>query len=181
MCVRYKWNGKTRLACDNAQHLPSKSLAHVPPWTGRSEGQCPSISSGGKNGHHKNGLRLGRSEVLRSLRHYLRARSQEHHTIDRFEEGGMKRGSARRSSLNERERAIVSQTSIGIVSNATFGVFRVHRYYLELDWIQQYHPSDEYICILPWFNHSNPYICTLFWFNLSTPSIWWIHLYTTLV
>ena len=32
------------------------------------------------------GLRLGRSEVSRSLRHYLRAQSQEHHTIDRMEE-----------------------------------------------------------------------------------------------
>ena len=32
------------------------------------------------------GLRLGRSEVLRSFRHYLRAQSQEHHTIDRLEE-----------------------------------------------------------------------------------------------
>ena len=56
----------------------------------------------GKKGHHKNGLRLGRSEL------YLRAQSQRHHTIDRFEEGGMKRGNARRSSFNERERVIVS-------------------------------------------------------------------------
>ena len=35
------------------------------------------------------GLRLGRSEVLRSLRHYLRAQSQGHHTIDRLEERGV--------------------------------------------------------------------------------------------
>ena len=33
-----------------------------------------------------NGLLLGRSEVLRSLRHYLRAQSRRHHTIDRLEE-----------------------------------------------------------------------------------------------
>ena len=32
------------------------------------------------------GLLLGRSEVLRSLRHYLQAQSQRHHTIDRLEE-----------------------------------------------------------------------------------------------
>ena len=43
MCVRYKWNGKTRTACDNARHLPSKSLVlvcialDIP-----HEGQCPS-------------------------------------------------------------------------------------------------------------------------------------------
>ena len=45
------------------------------------------------------GLLLGRSEVLRSLRHYLRAQSQDHHTVDRLEEGGVKRGSGRRSSF----------------------------------------------------------------------------------
>ena len=45
------------------------------------------------------GLLLGRSEVLRSLRHHLWAQSQGHHTIDRLEERGVERGSARRSSL----------------------------------------------------------------------------------
>ena len=32
------------------------------------------------------GLRLGRSEVLRSLRHFMRAQSQGHHTVDCLEE-----------------------------------------------------------------------------------------------
>ena len=67
------------------------------------------------------GLLLGRSEVLRSLRHYLRVQSQGHHTIDRLEERGVERGSARRSSLKGRERAIVSQTNTGTVSKATLG------------------------------------------------------------
>ena len=67
------------------------------------------------------GLLLGRSEVLRSLRHYLRAQSQGHHTIDRLEERGVERGSARRSSLKGRERAIVNQTNTGTVSKATLG------------------------------------------------------------
>ena len=66
------------------------------------------------------GLLLGRSEVLRSLRHYLRAQSQGHHTTVRLEEKGVERGSARRSSL-EGERAIVSQTNVGTVSKATLG------------------------------------------------------------
>ena len=44
------------------------------------------------------GLRLGSSEVLRSLRYNLRAQSQGHHTIDGLEERGVERGSARRSS-----------------------------------------------------------------------------------
>ena len=67
------------------------------------------------------GLLLGRSEVLRSLRYYLRARRQAHHTIDRLEERGVERGSARRPSVKGRERAIVSQTNIVTVSKATLG------------------------------------------------------------
>ena len=68
-----------------------------------------------------NGLPLERFEVLRCLRQYLWAQSQGHHTIDRLEERGVKRGNARRSSLKGRERAIVSQTNTGAVSKATLG------------------------------------------------------------
>ena len=39
------------------------------------------------------GLRLGRSEVLTSFRHNMRAQSQGHHTIDGLEERGAERGS----------------------------------------------------------------------------------------
>ena len=67
------------------------------------------------------GLLLGRSEVLRSLEHYLWAQSQGHHTIDRQEERVVERGSARRSSLKGRKRAVVNQTNIGTVSKATLG------------------------------------------------------------
>ena len=62
------------------------------------------------------GLLLGRSEALRSLRHYLRAQSQGQHTIDRLERGVER---ARRSSFKGRERAIVNQTYIVTVSKAT--------------------------------------------------------------
>ena len=72
-------------------------------------------------------LHLGRSEVLRSLRHYLLAQSQGHHTIDRLEERGVERGSTQRSSLIGRERAIHNLTSIGTVSKASLGkLLRVH-------------------------------------------------------
>ena len=67
------------------------------------------------------GLLLVRSEVLRSLRHYLRSQSQGHHTIDHLEERGVERGSARLCSLKGRERAIVTQTNVGTVSKATLG------------------------------------------------------------
>ena len=56
---------------------------------------------------------LGRSEVLKSLRNYLRAQSQGHYPIDRLEE--------RQSSSKGRERAIVNQTNIRTISKATFG------------------------------------------------------------
>ena len=55
-----------------------------------------------------NGLLLGKSEMLRSLRHYLRAQSQGHHTVDRLKERDVERGSARRSSLKGQEKAIVN-------------------------------------------------------------------------
>ena len=65
------------------------------------------------------GFLLVRSEVMRSLRHYLWAQSQGHHTIDLLEERGVERGSARQSSLKRRERAIASKTNIGTVSKTT--------------------------------------------------------------
>ena len=70
---------------------------------------------------HTSGLLLGRSEVWMSLKHYLRAQSQGHHNIHRLEERGVERGSAGRSSLKGRERAIVNQTNIGTVSKSTLG------------------------------------------------------------
>ena len=64
------------------------------------------------------GLHLGRSEVLRSLRHYLGPQIQGYHIM---EEGGEERGSARRSSLKGRERAIINQTNTGAVSKVMLG------------------------------------------------------------
>ena len=55
-------------------------------------------------------LRLGRSEVLRSLRHHQRAQSQGHYTIDLLEERGVEKGMARRSSLKIRESVTVNRT-----------------------------------------------------------------------
>ena len=67
----------------------------------------------GKKNTITGGLRLGRSEVLRILRHFIRAQSQGYHTIDHLEERGVERGSAQRSYLRGLERAIVNQTNIG--------------------------------------------------------------------
>ena len=48
-------------------------------------------------------VRLGRSEVLRSLRHYLQAQSRGHRTIDRLEDRGVVTESARRPSLKDQK------------------------------------------------------------------------------
>ena len=58
------------------------------------------------------GLRLGRSEVLRNSRHYLRAQSQGHHRPP---------GRERRGKRKRGERAIVNQTDTGTVSKAALG------------------------------------------------------------
>ena len=50
------------------------------------------------------GLLLGRSKVLRSLRHHLRAQSQGHHAIDHLEERGVERGTARTARRSSFER-----------------------------------------------------------------------------
>ena len=60
------------------------------------------------------GLRLGRSEVLRSLRHKLRAQMKDTTpSIARRRDRGVERGSAQRFSLKDRERAIVDQINNG--------------------------------------------------------------------
>ena len=102
-----KWNRKPRLECINGQQPPSKTPVDVLPGTCRSEGKRTDRLAG--KATLKNGLLLGRSKVMRSLRHYLRTQSQGHHTIYRLEERGVVRGSARRSSLKGRERAIVNR------------------------------------------------------------------------
>ena len=62
-----------------------------------------------------------RSAEELETREYLRAQSQGNRTIDRLEERGVERGSARRYYLKGRERAIVHQTNTGSVSKATLG------------------------------------------------------------
>ena len=80
--------------------------------------------------------------VLRSLRHYLQAQSQGHHTICHLEERGVERGSARRSSLKGRERpSSVRQTlepfqrqrwgNFWETGWKAYGLFRARRYHLE--------------------------------------------------
>ena len=57
-----------------------------------------------------NDLPFRRSEMLRSLRHYLQAESQAHNTVDSIEESGVEREIAQKSSSKGRERAIAGRT-----------------------------------------------------------------------
>ena len=72
--------------------------------------------------------------------------SQRRHTIDRLEERGVERGSARRSSLKRtreghrqsdehwnRFKRNVEETSGRRGGAHTYGLFRAHRYYIELN------------------------------------------------
>ena len=77
-----RWNGKPTLECVDGQRPPLKTPVGVLPWTCRSEGKWPRRSSGRQRKTTSSGLLLRRSEVLRSLRHYPRAQSQGHYTID---------------------------------------------------------------------------------------------------
>ena len=111
------WKGKPRLECvDGRISTFETSWVYCPGHTGV-DGNDRADRLAGK-ATITSGLRLGRSEVLRNLRHYLQAQSRGHHTIDHLEERGVERGSARRSSLKGRKKAIVSQTNIGTVSEA---------------------------------------------------------------
>ena len=93
-----KWNGKLRL-----ERLIRNLLWVYYPGHAGVKGNDQADTPAGKP-TLISGLLLGRSEVLRSLRHYLHAESQGHHTINPLEERGVERGSARRSSLKVRER-----------------------------------------------------------------------------
>ena len=116
------------------------------------------------------GLLLGKSEVMRNLRHYLRAQSRGHHTIDRLEERGVERGSARLYSLKGRERAIVNQTNIGTVLQAKFGKtgWSTHAYGLHrLNSFQRFGLTPDsslqsfYFWFLPIFFNRDKNICNL--------------------
>ena len=70
----------------------------------------------------KEGLVLGKTEVLRQYRHILQANTTpEHHSIGRLQDRGVERGSGRWSTLKGRDRAIINQTNVGTVSLATLG------------------------------------------------------------
>ena len=87
------------------------------------------------------------SEVLRSLRHYLRAQSQGHHTTDRLEGRGVDRRSGRRfPSKDERGNSSVKRTlepfqrqrwgNFWETGWSACGLFPAHRYHLELNWTE---------------------------------------------
>ena len=75
------WNGEPTLTYVNVPYPPSKTPVDVLPWTCLGEG----TDRAGKlavKATITSGLRLARSEVMRSFRHYQRAQSQRYHIFD---------------------------------------------------------------------------------------------------
>ena len=98
---------------------------------------------------HTSGLLLGRSEVLRNLRHYLRTRaqSQGHHTIDRLEERGVERGFLFLDDLPWKDDRVPSSIRRTLepfqrqrwrnfweTGRSAYEFYRAQRYHLELNW-----------------------------------------------
>ena len=72
---KVEWESQTEM-----WHPSLKTPVGVLPWTCQNEGKWPS-SYTSMQSNITSGLHLRRCEVLRSLRHYLQAQSQGHHTI----------------------------------------------------------------------------------------------------
>ena len=119
-----KWNGNSRLECVDGRHPPSRTPVAVLPWTCRSEAKWPSSWTGGqsKSNPHKwlASRKVWSAEELETLPAVTEPRTS-HYRSSGGERCGKQRGSARRSSLKGRERAIVSQTNIGTVRKTTLG------------------------------------------------------------
>ena len=84
-----KRNREPRLECVNGRHHRRKLWVYCPGHAGV-KGMTADRLAGKVT--LTSGLLLGRSEVLRSLSHYLWAQSQGYHAIDRLEEIGVERG-----------------------------------------------------------------------------------------
>ena len=89
------------------------------------------------------GLHLRKSEVLRSLRHYLQAQSQGHHTIDHLEERGIERGLLGNLPWKGKKRPLSVRQTLELLPRRCWekfwemgwsacGHFWVYRYHLEL-------------------------------------------------
>ena len=75
-----QWTGE----CDNLRHPSVKTPLDLLSWTRWSQGKDRTDILAGK-APIISGFLSEKPEVLRCLRHYLRAASQRHHNIDRLE------------------------------------------------------------------------------------------------
>ena len=93
---RSKWNGKRRLACDDVRRPPSKTYGCTLEVEGTNRVDRPAVTA-----TITRGLRLGRSEVLRSLRH---------HTSDRLEERGVDKEKGKKKRRKKRSKVYLEST-----------------------------------------------------------------------
>ena len=138
------WNGRPRLASVNARQSctfeNSCGCTSYPAHAGvkgidlanKLSGKAATISN----------LRLRRSEVLRSLKHYMWAQSQGHRTIDHQEKRSVERGSARQSSLKGMREGRCQSDKLwnrfrGNAGETSEGQGAAYTYQLELNWTDQ--------------------------------------------
>ena len=114
-CDNKQYHGKPRLVFNKVQYPSSKTSEHLLPSTCWNQGEWPSRHTGWQV-MITTGLRLGRSEVLRSLRHYLWAWSQRYQSIVRSRERSVEKRSAQRHTLERRERTVVNKRNMRTVS-----------------------------------------------------------------
>ena len=134
---KVEWEALTE--CVNSRHPPRTNLwVYCPGPAGVKENDRADRLVG--KATITGGLLSGRIEVLKSLIHYLRAQSQRYHTIDRLHERGWtiffqrtREGHRQSGEHWNRFKGNVGVTSENGVEYIN-GLFRVHRYQLELNW-----------------------------------------------
>ena len=99
VCLFYYWEAQTWMCLwwSTCIHLRKLLWVYCPGHVGVKGSDRADTLVG--NATLTSGLLLGISEVLRSLRHYLPAQTQGHHTIDRLEDRGLERGRTREGHL----------------------------------------------------------------------------------
>ena len=123
-----------KMACVSVRNPPPKTPVHALFWTFCVMRNEPADRLAGKTAT-SNGSRLGTSEVLRNVRHYLQGlKAKDITPTIAWRREAWKEEAVDDLPLKGRKRAIVNQTNIGTVSKATVG--KRLRNWLERLWLQ---------------------------------------------
>ena len=111
------------------------------------------------------GLRLGRSELLRSSRHYLQAQSQGHHTIDhqRKKDDLPWKDEKGQSSMKWTLKLFHKQRCENFweMGWSAYWLIRAHRFYLEFTWYTDHYQTRSSNQAIHWKLDCWWYMCCL--------------------